>query len=100
MKTLSAYLCACSVLCGGVSVVLPQGMIGTAPFPGFTNADSFRIEGRIHNRTVVAGSNAYAVQLGSAQNAFTVFWGAGPNDRVSCLVQNNQSAYASAPPAD
>lgn len=98
MKTFAITLFGALPTLAAVSVVLPPGKTGTASFPGFSNAQSFRIEGRIHNRTPIAGQYAYAVQLGSAQNAFFVSWGAGVADQIGCNVQNYPHSYGNTPP--
>lgn len=102
MKTLFVYVWCCAALSAAVSVDLPQAKTATVTHPAISASESFRIEGRIHNRTAVmpGAGNAMALVFGSGQNGFAVSMLSGPMDRVSCFVQNNPTTSTAVPPTD
>ena len=92
--SLSLWSCAW----GAVSVILPSGKTGTISFGGFTNAQSWRMEGRIHSRTPFA-AQLYGIQL-NGSNGFHVSLTGAPIGRVSCTIQNVLHTTAADAPAD
>jgi hypothetical protein len=96
--TLFIFTCASW---GAVSVELPPGKTATVSHPQILSTQSFRIEGRIHNRTVVTSfsGNPMAISFTSGQNGFAVSL-LPTTDRVQCHIHNAVSSTTGAPPSD